>query len=657
MNSMGARIAQSLPASKRQVFQVRVTACILLATAIFVPTKAIYGESRQAEQLSAHNSQTDDASNSAYRVLERNLKHFGSDLTSSNRSSKSLRLKQGTSAEAYPEKQISATGGTISFWVYPLWGKDAPASHTFISLPWNDSKKSYLAITLGWWEPQGKNRLYFIVSNQEFVHCSAPYQLERDAWTMVTAVWESGTKGYCKLFINDGKIAIQEQAFTGNYSTPGPLYLGTDKGTTQAQGRSADALLDTLLIYDHPFSEEEVKASYQAQEKDPEGAISRKWRWLESGGTTPKQATRAKTGELLESRVMFDEDMHWAVSKDNADRILTRLKAAGFNVYVPCVWHGNGTYYPTSLAETDPKLDSVITAYDPLAYLIQKAHSLGIEVHPWFTVMRRENMHHPKFFGEGVPDGSYDVHNQEFRKFITDLMVDLVRRYDVDGVNLDYIRAMGLCTADSCQNDYKRITGSNFWPDYYLRGIMGPARSRLEQWQDKAVREIVDNFSKRAKENKPDLVISVDGHPKPKTGHRPLEGRDEIGWMNDGLIDVVFAMDYRETIDYETIDAVRKDLRRPDRLIVLFGNYDRLNNAAPAIPRKGTLVAKYATFAQQRWPSSGVGFYIYGQMTTEQVSSLRDGPFKEEALPIWKYAERQHEIRSSLHAPQRLVIR
>lgn len=62
--------------------------------------------------------------------------------------------------------------------------------------------------------------------------------------------------------------------------------------------------------------------------------------------------------------------------------------------------------------------------------------------------------------------------------------------------------------------------------------------------------------------------------------------------MNDGLVDVVFAMDYRETIDYEIVNAVRKVLRRPGGLIVLFGNYDRLNNTAPAIPRKGILVAK-----------------------------------------------------------------
>ena len=657
---MNLRLDLSLRCSSSlnvHTFLERVAAFHILTITIFIPSVAASGNSSELAQSSVHHEQLDDTSMGAHRLLEKGIKHFGSELIPSQRSSNSLRLKQGTHAEVEPDMQLNATGGTISFWVYPLWEKEDRASHTFVSLAWNEPRKSYLAITHGWWEPQGNNRLYFIVSNQESAHCSTPYQFEREVWTMVTAVWKAGVNGYCKLFINGQKMAALEHSFGGNYASRGPLYLGSDKGTSQAQGRSADALLDDLIDYGHPFSEEEVKATYQAQEKDLEGATARKWKWLDEGLAIPKQTTRAGTGEVLESRVMFDEDMHWAVSKQNADKILTRLKAAGFNVYIPCVWHGNGTYYPTPLAEPDPKLAAVMSVHDSLAYLIEKAHSLGIEVHPWFTVTRRENTRYPSFFGEGVPDGSHDVHNQEFRKFIVDLMIDVVRRYHVDGVNLDYIRAMGLCTSDFCREDYSRATGINFWTDYYLRGVLGSARSRLEQWQDKAVRNIVDTFSRRAKEIKPDLVVSVDGHPKPKTEHRPLEGRDEIGWMNDGLIDVVYAMDYRETIDYATIDALRKDLRRPEGLIVLFGNYDRLNNTAPAVPRKGILVAKYASYAQRRWPSSGVGFYIYGQMTDEQATALRGGPFKEEALPAWRPAERQKKAGSMMQAPQGLGIR
>lgn len=619
---------------------VRLAVPHFLTVTILLIALVTPGELRAIAQVPIDSARLGATSSGPLRVFESRIMHFGSELIPSPRSTISLRLKPNTHAEVDLHTQLSASEGTISFWVHPLWEKDDHASHTFLSLAWNEPKKSYLAITLGWWEPHGSNRLYFIVSNQEYAHCSAPYQLGRESWSMVTAVWKAGSKGYCKLFVNGRKVAEEKNDFKGKYLSRGPLFLGSDKGTTQARGRSADALLEDLLLYGHPFTEEESKAAYEAQEKDLEGATVRKWKWLDSGLIFPNQTAQTRMGEVLESRVIFDEDMHWAVSKNNADKILSRVKEAGFNVFVPCVWHGNGTYYPTVLTDPDPKLANVISEYDPLTYLIEKAHSLGIEVHPWFTVMRRENSRYPDFFGEGVPDGSYDVHNQEFRKFIIDLMVDVVRRYNVEGVNLDYIRAMGLCTSDSCRADYNRETGRNFWTDYSLRAILGPARNRLEQWQDQAVRDIVDTFSRRAKEINPDLIISVDGHPKPKTEHRPLEGRNEIDWINDGLIDVVFAMDYRETIDYETINAVRKDLRRPERLIVLFGNYDRLSKTSPAVPRRGNLVAKYASYAQHQWPSSGVGFYIYGQMTDEQVAALRAGPFKYDAKPAWGRSQR-----------------
>jgi uncharacterized lipoprotein YddW (UPF0748 family) len=628
----------------------RVMLTLALSATVFV-------ESSTTAQAASNQVRLDSTSVGAQRALGGGIKHFGSEIIQTQRSGNSLRLRPGAYAEVGVGAQLQAAGGTISFWVYPLWQEDDHMSHTFVSLAWNDPKKSYLAITFGWWEPQGRNRLYFIVSNQEFIHCSLPYEFERAAWTMVTAVWKSGANGYCKLFINGGRVAIQDRSFVGNYAGLNPLYLGSDKGTTQVSGRSADALLDELLLYPRPFSEKEARRAYEEQEKDQEGATARKWRWLDEGLAIQRPLVRSTEGGVLESRVMFDEDMHWAVSRENADNILSRVKAAGLNVYVPCVWHGNGAYYPTSVAELDPKLAAIVSAHDPLAYLIQKAHSLGIEVHPWFTVMRRENALRPSFFGDGVPDGAYDVHNPEFRKFIVDLMLDLVRRYDVDGVNLDYIRAMGICTSDSCQDDYRRLTGERFWADYYLRGIGGPARNRLEQWQDRAVREIVATFSTRAREIKPNLLISVDGHPKPHTEVRPLEGRNEVAWLNEGLVDVVFAMDYRETIDYRTIDAVRKDLLRPEQLMVLFGNYDRLDKTAPAVPRTGVLVAKYASYAQRRWSSLGVGFYIYAQMSDDQVFALRNGPFKETAVPSWTLLKRRRNAAASVRTPQGLGIR
>ena len=123
----------------------------------------------------------------------------------------------------------------------------------------------------------------------------------------------------------------------------------------------------------------------------------------------------------------------------------------------------------------------------------------------------------------------------------------------------------------------------------------------------------------------------MDGHPQPKSKIRPLEGRDEIKWANNGLIDIIFAMDYRERPDIETIDLVREDLNDKSKLIVLFGNYEK--NEKLVVARSGSLVANFTEFAKRKWPESGVAFYLYGRLSEEQIQALQKGPFSEFSIP------------------------
>src|SRR3569623_2407866 len=127
--------------------------------------------------------------------------------------------------------------------------------------------------------------------------------------------------------------------------------------------------------------------------------------WVQARQALPYQPRRDANGTLLESRVMLDEDMHWAYSPAEADAILKRIKAAGFNVYIPCIYHGGGSWYPTKLLAPDAKLAARLKQQpDPLAYLIEKAHSMGIEVNPWITVTIRAGNFHPQIADEGPPE-------------------------------------------------------------------------------------------------------------------------------------------------------------------------------------------------------------------------------------------------------------
>jgi len=333
-------------------------------------------------------------------------------------------------------------------------------------------------------------------------------------------------------------------------------------------------------------------------------------------------------------RAIFDEDPGWAYAPVEIDSRLQRAQEAGFNVYVVNVWHGRGSLYPSTDEVSDDKLrQRMARGWDPLEYAIRKAHELRMELHPWFTVVHREDDRHPQFYGSGVPEGAYDVHNRAFREFIVGAMLDVVRRYDVDGINLDYIRSMGVCTSSACAADYTAYGGFDLHKDYAAAAGTSEARTRIQAWQDKAVGEIVFHFAEEARRLKPGAIISVDGYGEPQADKRALEGRNEIDWLNRGWIDAIYHMDYRPQPQVEQIERARAALRDPDRLHVLLGNYERVGDRV--ISRDAGLLASNVALLQKLWPRAGVAVYLLGRLDVAQATALRAGPFKKPAAPEW----------------------
>ena len=216
---------------------------------------------------------------------------------------------------------------------------------------------------------------------------------------------------------------------------------------------------------------------------------------------------------------------------------------------------------PRGGAHVQSDLTTALAQFDPLQTLIERAHRAGIEVHPWITVVRREDTRHPEFFDAGTPDGAYDVHRREFREFMAALAEELASRYDIDGVNLDYIRTMGICRSESCARDFARETGRDLIADIAASKVAGPARDAIERWQDTAVRELVTSISGRVRAARPGARMTVSGHPVPTGTLRALEGRAEVDWLRRGLIDAVFAMEYDAVPRHETIAAVAAETR------------------------------------------------------------------------------------------------
>lgn len=159
-----------------------------------------------------------------------------------------------------------------------------------------------------------------------------------------------------------------------------------------------------------------------------------------------RASRRDSAGRLLENRIIHDMGSKYLT--DGADAVIDKLKRAGINGYILTAWHGRGAIYRNSDDTLEPRWARYFAnGADPAADMIRKARAAGIYVYGQFCVAYRGSSLHPEFPRDGLPtEGGYltpyDLQDPAFRDFMVKKIVDFVTAYDVDGINLDYLRAV-----------------------------------------------------------------------------------------------------------------------------------------------------------------------------------------------------------------------
>jgi len=87
--------------------------------------------------------------------------------------------------------------------------------------------------------------------------------------------------------------------------------------------------------------------------------------------------------------------------------------------------------------------------YDPLAFAVAEAHERGIELHAWFNPFRAATKAtdsnapnhvtntHPGWIRRYGAQSFIDPGEPDARRYVIDVILDVVRRYDIDGVHID----------------------------------------------------------------------------------------------------------------------------------------------------------------------------------------------------------------------------
>lgn len=335
-----------------------------------------------------------------------------------------------------------------------------------------------------------------------------------------------------------------------------------------------------------------------------------------------------------ESRAILDEGLNW-VTKDSAERVCARIARAGFNVFIPCVWHGRGTIWPSKLAPWDSH-NVRAQGFDPLGNLLQTAERYHIEVHPWFTVSLRQREFFQEFYDSGTPAERFDIHREPFREFMYSLIFEVAAMYPIHGINLDFVSAGGICESPWCVEDYRRQTGRNLLVDRQIRRVPGWDMKELIDWQAAAVTDLVSRVSISCRRAKPNIVISMSGDPV-----HPLlriEGHDSGKWADEGLIDVLYNMHYEPTPDFGALKAIQSAMKRPEAMVVGIGNYEEATASSPVRSREPAQLAELIRTTRNIQQGNGVAIYLYSMLTEEQIGMLRTDVFARPAKPRWMRA-------------------
>lgn len=175
-----------------------------------------------------------------------------------------------------------------------------------------------------------------------------------------------------------------------------------------------------------------------------------------------------------------------ATQKQQLISILDRVAAAGFNAVIFQIRpECDALYYspiePWSYWLTGQQGVAPNPFYDPLQFAVEEAHKRGLELHAWFNPYRaihgsyvntytRAPNHitnqHPEWILTIGTTRILDPGRQAVRNYVSGIVADVVRRYDVDATHIDdYFYVEGITNQDSATyaNERRGFTNLGDW--------------------------------------------------------------------------------------------------------------------------------------------------------------------------------------------------
>ena len=190
--------------------------------------------------------------------------------------------------------------------------------------------------------------------------------------------------------------------------------------------------------------------------------------------------------------------------------------------------------------------------FDPLKFVTEEAHQRGILVHAWFNPYRA---YHPaaKTVSENHitkrrPDlvrkyGKYlwlDPSDREVQAYSLSVVLDVVKRYDIDGVHFDDYFYPYPITENGAKVEFP---DNKNWQEY-LQSIANLNKTALklrkplerDDWRRMNVNQFIESVGREIKKIKPEIIYGISPFGVADINFTELYA-DAEKWLKDGTVD------------------------------------------------------------------------------------------------------------------------
>ncbi|MEH1913903.1 MAG: family 10 glycosylhydrolase [Nostoc sp.] len=262
-----------------------------------------------------------------------------------------------------------------------------------------------------------------------------------------------------------------------------------------------------------------------------------------------------------------------AGSKAGLAQIFDRLAQAGINTVFFETVNAGYTIYPSQVAKEQNPL---IRGWNPLEEAVKLAHERDMELHAWVWTFAAGNQRHNEILnlnpnypgpvlaahpdwanydnlGNMIPIGQskpfFDPANPEVRQYLLKLYEEIVTKYKVDGLQLDYIRYPFQDPSAGRTYGYGKAARAQF---QQLTGVdpvnISPSQTDLWQKWTTFRTEQVDSFvaqvSQQLRQKQPNLILSVAVFPLPELERIQKIQQNWETWARRGDVDLIVPMTY-----------------------------------------------------------------------------------------------------------------